>query len=86
MINKIKLALNYIDYYIPREVVIPVLIVFGIENITEILFNRYMPVQSELIGWFFIILIVAAIGGLWGEADDDKEEFEEDIQEMKDEM
>jgi len=71
---------RYVDYFIPREVMGPVLIVFSMENIIDILFSQYLPFNSELIGWTFVLILSIVIVGYWGETDEDMEEFEEELE------
>lgn len=76
-----ELIVRYIDYFLPREVLGPVIIVFSAENVIDIVFTQYMPVSSELAGWSVVLLLSIIIVAIWGETDDDMDEFEEELEE-----
>lgn len=59
----------------------PVVLVFSLENIVDILFNQYAPVNSELIGWSGVFVLSLFLIAWWGEADEDMDEFEEELEE-----
>lgn len=72
---------RYIDYYTPREVMGPVILVFSTENVVDILFQMYAPFRSRLFGWVIVMIVSIILVGYWGEADEDMEEFEEELKE-----
>lgn len=72
---------RYIDYYLPREILGPVIIVFSAENVIDILFSIYVPASREFGGWIVILLISIFIVGWWGEVDEEKDEFEDELEE-----
>lgn len=82
MLNKIR---YWIDYFLPREVMGPVLIVFSLEMIVDILFQRYLPSGvTELMGWVSMFIISVGLVAWWGlEDDEDMEEFGEKMEDNK---
>lgn len=82
--KELEVARHYINYFLPREVVGPVLIIFSLENVVDILFEMYMPDQAGLVGWIMIAIFSALLVKEWGEADEDIDDFEEDIEEIID--
>lgn len=83
--TSLQIIESYIDYFFPREIIGPVILVFSLENVVDRLFQIYFPLQSELLGWSIVLIISLIIIGVWGEVDEDKEELEEEIEEIIDE-
>lgn len=83
MPKRLKRTRYYIDYYLPREVVGPVLIIFSLENVVDILFEIYMPDRMNLVGWVVIALLAAVVVKEWGEADEDHEELEQELDKLE---
>lgn len=75
----------YIDYFLPREVMGPVVVVFSMENVVDQLFTWYVPDSYGFIGWCIILVTSAIIIGYWGEVDEDMEEFEDMMEEVESE-
>lgn len=75
----LKIIESYIDYFTPREILGPAMLVFAAENVVDRLFEFYLPIESELAGWIIILILIIVIIGLWGEVDEDKEELNEEI-------
>jgi len=69
----------YIDYFLPREVMGPVVLVFSMENIVDQLFTWYVPDSYGFIGWVVILATSALIIGYWGEVDEDKKELDDKV-------
>lgn len=78
----LKLSEAYIDYFIPREVLGPVLLVFSAENVVNELFLIYVPESYSLEAWGVIMIVVAIIISVWGNYDEDKEELDEEVTEV----
>lgn len=72
---------HYINYLIPREVVMPVLVVFSIEHVIEGIFSLYVPPHTSFWGWVAIAVISIGLTVYWGETDEDKDEFEDELEE-----
>ena len=79
---KITRVRYYLDYFLPREVVGPVLIIFSLENVIDILFETYMPPEAGLVGWVVIALFAGLLVKEWGEADEDIEELQDELEEL----
>lgn len=75
-------AAEYIDYFIPREVVSAVLIVFSLENVIDNAFSAFVPQGMAGIGWTLIFLVSVVLVAAWGATDDDYEDLEDRIDEM----
>ncbi|WEL23441.1 hypothetical protein [Candidatus Nanohalovita haloferacivicina] len=73
----------YFDYFLPREVVGPVIIVFSLEGVISGLFDLYVPQSSATIGWGLIFVLSIILVGYWGRIDEKGlEELEERIEDM----
>ena len=76
---------TYVDYFLPREVVGPVVIVFSLEGVIDGLFTQFVPTAYETIGWALVFLLALVIVAVWGAVDeDDREELEEELEELRD--
>ncbi|MFW5938586.1 MAG: hypothetical protein ACOCSN_06545 [Halanaeroarchaeum sp.] len=77
---------TYVDYYLPREVVGPVVIVFSLEGVIDGLFTQFVPTAYETVGWGVVFLIALLVVAIWGAVDeDDREELEEDLEAIREE-
>ncbi|AGM11866.1 hypothetical protein DNAM5_3 [Haloarcula californiae tailed virus 1] len=79
--NSEQLA-EYIDYFIPREVLGPVVIVFSLENVIDRAFSAFVPDAWTFAGWSLIFVISVVLVALWGTTDDDYDDLEERLDEM----
>lgn len=75
---------TYLDYFLPREVVGPVVIVFSLEGVIDGLFTQFVPAVYETLGWA-LVFVVAIVGvAVWGATDDEAmEELAEDLEEVR---
>lgn len=69
---------EYFNYFLPREIIGPVFVVFALEHIIEILFTSTVPTGLEVYGWITLLTLSLLILGYWGLADDDYDDFLED--------
>ena len=77
---------TYLDYFLPREVVGPVIIVFSLEGVIDGLFTRYVPDAYATLGWAAIFLVSLVLVAVWGAADEeDREELEAELEELREE-
>ncbi|QKQ98286.1 hypothetical protein GKQ38_02010 [Candidatus Nanohaloarchaea archaeon] len=77
---------TYFDYFLPREVVGPVIIVFSLEGVISGLFELYVPKESATAAWGLIFLLSIILVGYWGKIDEEgREELEERIDEIESE-
>lgn len=81
--NTLTIIRHYINYYLPREILGPVVIVFSAENVVDRLFSWYVPPNLEFIGWCIVLVFSILIIGYWGEADEDKDVLEDNIHEIE---
>lgn len=77
---KLKLIRRYIDYFLPREIMGPVIIVFSMENVVDILFAEYLGGFNPLVGWSIVLIASILLVAYWGEADEDMDEFEKELE------
>jgi hypothetical protein len=75
---------TYLDYFLPREVVGPVVIVFSLEGVIDGLFTQFVPNAYETVGWALVFLVALVTIAVWGAVDeDDREELEEELEELR---
>lgn len=75
---------TYIDHFLPREVVGPVLIVFSLEGVIDGIFNLYVPQGSATIGWTIVFVLSIVVVAYWGTNDEEAlEELAERVEEME---
>lgn len=60
----------YLDHFLPREVIGPVIIVFSLEGVIEGIFSLYVPEELATLGWGAVFLAAVVIVAYWGSADD----------------
>ncbi|MFB6113714.1 MAG: hypothetical protein ABEJ58_06380 [Halodesulfurarchaeum sp.] len=76
----------YVDHFLPRDVVGPVLIVFSLEGVIDGLFSLYVPNKYATLGWGIVFIVSITIIGYWGTVDESAvEELHEEIEEIKEE-
>ena len=81
-----KVLRAYVDHFLPREVIGPVIIVFSLEGVIDGLFTRYVPGGYETVGWGLIFLLSLALIAYWGVSDEEaREELDERIEEIHEE-
>lgn len=78
----LRIIESYIDYFTPREILGPAMLVFAAENVVDRLFQIYLPIESEIMGWVGILILVTILIGVWGELDEDKEKLEEEVEDI----
>jgi len=78
-----KVLKTYLDHFLPREVIGPVIIVFSLEGVISGLFGLYVPPEYETIAWGLIFL--ASVYGIahWVTTGQAEEELEERIDDLK---
>ncbi|GGL50193.1 hypothetical protein [Halocalculus aciditolerans] len=75
----------YVDYFLPREILGPVVIVFSLESVVDGIFNLYVPDEYALLGWSVIFLASVVGVAYWGARDADVEELRDELEELRDE-
>lgn len=74
----------YVDHFLPREVVGPVIIVFSLESVIDGLFSLYVPHEYGLAAWAVIFFASIVVVAYWGTADEQAvEELQERIEEIE---
>lgn len=73
----------YVDYFLPREILGPVVIVFSLESVVDGIFSLYVPDEYALLGWALIFLASVVAVAYWGAADEDIEELHEELEEIR---
>jgi quinol-cytochrome oxidoreductase complex cytochrome b subunit len=74
------LVRRYLDYFLPREVLGPVVLVFALENIIDIIFSTSVPDSHRFVGWIVIFILSIILIAYWGGVDEDMEDFEEELE------
>ena len=75
---------TYVDYFLPREVLGPVVIVFSLEGVIDGLFTQFVPTAYETVGWALVFLVAIVGVAAWGAADDEaREELAEELEEIQ---
>ncbi|MFB6099656.1 MAG: hypothetical protein ABEK16_00130 [Candidatus Nanohalobium sp.] len=70
----------YLDHFLPREVVGPVIIVFSLEGVISGLFELYVPQEYATLAWGFIFLTSVWVVAKWGTSGKNELELEERIE------
>lgn len=74
----------YVDHFLPREVVGPVLIVFSLEGVIDGIFSLYVPETSATIGWGIVFVASIVLVAYWGATDEQAvEELSERVEEIQ---
>ena len=72
----------YMDHFLPREIIGPVIIVFSLEGVISGLFAMYVPQAYETLAWFIIFLLSVALIAHWGTTGKAEEKLEEKMEEI----
>lgn len=73
----------YMDHFLPREIIGPVIIVFSLEGVISGLFSMYVPQSYETAAWMIIFLLSVVLIAHWGTTGKASEELEEKIGEIE---
>jgi len=74
----------YIDHFLPRDVVGPVLIVFSLEGVIDGIFSLYVPDEYATLGWGIVFLLSVILIAYWGKVDERAvEDLHERIEEIQ---
>lgn len=60
----------YINHFLPREVVGPVIIVFSLEGVIDGIFSLYVPDEFATLGWGIVFVLALIIVAYWGTVDE----------------
>lgn len=76
----------YLDHFLPRDVVGPVLIVFSLEGVIDGIFGLYVPEEYATLGWGLVFLAAIVVVAYWGTVDEQGiEDLHERLDEIEDE-
>lgn len=78
-----KVVKAYLDHFLPRDVVGPVLIVFSLEGVIDGVFGLYVPDGYATLGWGIVFVLSIGIVAYWGSVD---EPALEDLQDRLEEI
>jgi hypothetical protein len=74
----------YLDHFLPRDIVGPVLIVFSLEGVIDGLFTRYVADGYATVGWAVIFLASLFLVAYWGSVDEPAlDELSERLEEIE---
>ena len=74
----------YINHFLPRDVVGPVLIVFSLEGVIDGIFGLYVPDEYATLGWGIVFVLAIIIVAYWGTIDEQAlEELQDRIEEIE---
>lgn len=86
MLTDPRLLKTYIDHFLPREVVGPVIIVFSLEGVIDGIFTLYVPDEYATLGWGFVFLFSIVLVAYWGTVDEPAlEELQDRIDDIHEE-
>lgn len=86
MVPDPRILRAYVDHFLPRDVVGPVIIVFSLEGVIDGLFTHYVPGGYETVGWGFVFLLSLVVVAYWGKVDEPAvEELHERVEEIREE-
>jgi hypothetical protein len=73
---------TYMDHFLPREIIGPVIIVFSLEGVISGLFDLYVPQEFATLAWGVIFLASVYIVAKWGTTGEAEEELEEKLEDI----
>lgn len=74
---------KYVDHFLPREILGPVIIVFSLEGVISGLFDLYVPKEYAILSWGVIFLISVYIVAKWGTSGEAEKELTEKIRDTE---
>ena len=81
-----RILKTYLDHFLPRDVIGPVLVVFSLEGVIDGVFGLYVPDEYATIGWGIVFLLALGLVAYWGSVDDEAiEELQDRIEEIEEE-
>lgn len=84
MAPKRRIIKAYIDHFLPREVIGPVLIVFSLEGVIDGIFGLYVPDAWATVGWAGVFVGSIMIVSYWGTVDERAvDELHDQLEEIK---
>lgn len=84
MVPRRRILRAYIDHFLPREVIGPVLIVFSLEGVIDGIFSLYVPDEWATVGWGGVFALSILLVSYWGTVDEAAvSELQDQIEEIK---
>jgi hypothetical protein len=84
MVSKRQILRAYIDHFLPREVVGPVLIVFSLEGVIDGIFSLYVPDGWAIVGWAIVFVGAIVLVSYWGTVDEQAvQDLHDQIEDIK---
>ena len=75
---------TYLDHFLPRDVLGPVIIVFSLEGVIDGVFTRYVPSGAETMSWALVFGLSVLLVTYWGTHDEDAvEDLQEELEEVR---
>lgn len=75
----------YVNHFLPREVVGPVIIVFSLEGVIDGIFGLYVPDEYATLGWGVVFIFSIILVAYWGSVDEQGlTELQDRIDEIED--
>lgn len=78
-----ELLKTYLDHFLPRDVVGPVIIVFSLEGVVSGIFDLYVPQEYATLSWGVIFLASVWLVAKWGTTGEAEKELEDRLEEVK---
>ncbi|WEL19473.1 hypothetical protein [Candidatus Nanohalococcus occultus] len=75
-----ELIRTYINHFLPRDVVGPVIIVFSLEGVISGLFELYVPQEYATLSWLGIFFASVWLVAKWGTTGEAEEKLERKIE------
>lgn len=73
---------TYIEHFLPRDVVGPVIIVFSLEGVISGLFELYVPTEYATFAWGLIFLGAVWLVAKWGTTGEAEKSLEDKIEDI----
>ena len=77
----------YINHFLPREVIGPVIIVFSLEGVIDGIFSLYVPDKFATLGWGIVFVFAIITVAYWGSVDEPAiEELQDRLEEIEEQQ
>jgi hypothetical protein len=83
--SKLRSVAGIINFFIPVDVAMGVLLIFSMENAFEQSFNAYVPSDMEVFAWVAVYIFGIGLLGLvnyWSADAEEREDLSEDLDEL----
>ena len=77
----------YVNHFLPREVIGPVIIVFSLEGVIDGIFSLYVPERFATLGWGIVFVLAIIAVAYWGSVDEPAiEELQDRLEEIEEQQ